>query len=112
MKSDAVVCTLLAASVAIYLLPAEGHAQSVRNFLGDFARSESERSDRESMNLERGRWDMADLLKEDRTGDYSINRCVYKTGNGFEFTTNVRNRSCPYRAYINPESMQVAFPSR
>ena len=112
MKKNVVAGALFAAYVAIYFLPGQSHAQSFRNFLGDFARSEAERRDRESMNLERGRWDTADLIKENRTGDYSINQCVYKTLNGFEFSTNVRNRSCPYRAYINPESMQVAFTSR
>ena len=112
MKRNTGVCALFLASAAICSLPVQSHAQSFRNFLGDFARSEAERRDRESMNLESGRWDTAELLKQNRTGDYSISQCVYKTLNGFEFATNVRNRSCPFRAYINPETMQVAFPSR
>ncbi len=112
MRIMGLASTFFAAAVTIYSSPILVHAQSFRDFLGDFARSENERRERESMNLGRGRWDTADLLRESRTGDYSINQCLYKTINGFEFTTNVRNRSCPYRAYINPESMQVVFPGR
>ena len=75
--------------------------------IGDVARSEANRRDRENYSLEKGKWDSADFIREERTGDYSILRCHYKTLNGFEFSVNIRNRGCPYRVYINPETNQV-----
>lgn len=97
--------------VLIGYCPTSSYALNFRDFMGDFARSENERRQRETHGLDRGRWDSADLIRESRTGDYSINQCLYKTLNGFEFTTNIRNRSCPYRSFINPETMQVVFPN-
>ena len=79
--------------------------------LGDFARSEADRRNRENLGTDRGRWDSSDLVRSERTGDYSITRCVYKTLNGYDFSINIRNRGCPYRVYINPETNQVQIPN-
>jgi hypothetical protein len=42
------------------------------------------------------------------TGDFSINRCFYKTSRGYEFEVNHRGL-CPSRVRINPETNLVYF---
>ncbi len=100
-----VICTLALFTTNL------AQAVNFGQFLGDFARSEADRRNRENLGLDRGRWDSSDLVRSERTGDYSITRCVYKTLNGYDFSINIRNRGCPYRVYINPETNQVQIPN-
>ena len=100
---------LLVSSISVVSINAS-YALNFSQFMGDLGRSEADRRNREANNLDRGRWDSSDLIREERTGDYSISRCIYKTINGYDFSINVRNRSCPYRVYINPETNQVQIP--
>ena len=101
---------LLICSLSLFTI---NFAQAVNfsQFLGDFARSEADRRNRENHGLDRGRWDTSELVRSERTGDYSITRCIYKTINGYDFSINIRNRTCPYRVYINPETNQVQIPN-
>lgn len=92
------------------LFSAESHALDFGTFIRDFAASEAERRDRENMSLGNQRWDTAHFVRENRTGDYSIQNCSYKTTGGFDFSINIRKGTCPYRVYINIESGQVRIP--
>jgi hypothetical protein len=91
------------------LFTAESHALDFGTFIRDFAASEVERLDREKMGLDQ-RWDKAHFVRQNRTGDYSIQNCSYKTTGGFDFSINIRKSTCPYRVYINIESGQVRIP--
>jgi hypothetical protein len=54
-------------------------------------------------NLESGR-----LQGSMPTGDFRIQRCVYKTLRGYDFEVNYRGR-CPSRVNVNPETNVVYF---
>ena len=87
------------------------YALDLKGFIRDFAESEARRNEAQRIgNRDNRRWDSATLQRENNTGDYSIKNCQYQTLGGFEFSTNVRKYTCPYRVYINIESMQVQIP--
>jgi len=106
------ITKLFLTSFAMYvtlLFTAESHALDFGTFIRDFAASEARRLEREKMGLDQ-RWDEAHFVRQNRTGDYSIQNCSYKTTGGFDFSINIRKSTCPYRVYINIESGQVRIP--
>ncbi|MCH4246288.1 MAG: hypothetical protein LKF82_00395 [Acinetobacter populi] len=53
------------------------------------------------------RWERANLVDTQDTGDYSLKRCIYETYRGYRFAMIHRGYSCPYSVQINPETGQV-----
>jgi hypothetical protein len=55
--------------------------------------------------------EVAVLQSQNRTGDYSIQSCQYRTQRGFDFTVNIRANPCPRTVFINVQTMQVQVPN-
>jgi hypothetical protein len=51
-------------------------------------------------------WQSATNTGKASTGDYSINKCLYRTYGGYEFSVNHRG-GCPFSVDVNPESGEV-----
>lgn len=50
--------------------------------------------------------ELANLSGETQNGQYRA--CTYSTASGFQFSINVRNRTCPQTVWVDPESGQVS----
>lgn len=55
--------------------------------------------------------EMAVLQSQNRTGDYSIQSCHYRTQRGLDFTINIRANPCPRTVFLNVQTMQVQVPN-
>ena len=59
-----------------------------------------------SVSFAQGRWERATNIGQERTGDIMLNRCIYQTLGGYQFSIVVRSSVCPFSVQVNPETGQ------